>query len=118
MEVLFALAIVGLTLGTAATVFRNGLSGHAAAGDVDTAIALAEEKIAAAGVSEALQKGETHGLFADRFAWRVAVAPYEDKAQQTPSSFKLYRLDAEVAWRDGLRQRRIALGTLRLAPAP
>lgn len=119
VEVLFALAIVGLVLGIAATVFRNGISGHAAAGDVDTAIAVAEETLAAAGITAPLQDGETHGLFADRFSWRLAVSPYDDKSERPPPApLKLYRLEVEVGWRDGLRQRQIALDTLRLTVAP
>jgi prepilin-type N-terminal cleavage/methylation domain-containing protein len=119
VEVLFALAIVGLILGTAATVFRNGISGHAGADDVDTAIAVAEQTMAAAGITAPLQDGETHGLFADRFAWRLAVSPYDDKSEPPPPApFKLYRLQVEVAWHDGQRQRQIALGSLRLAVAP
>ena len=119
VEVLFALAIVGLILGTAATVFRNGISGHAAADDVDTALAVAEQAMAGAGVTAPLQAGETHGLFADRFAWRLAVSPYEDKAEPVPPApYKLYRLQVEVAWRDGLRKRQIALDSMRLKRAP
>lgn len=116
VEVLFALAIVGLALGTAASVFRNGILGHQAASDVDTALALAEEQLAAAGVAEPLREGDRQGVFADRFAWHLAVAPDPD-AGAAPPSFKLYRLSATVAWRDGMRQREIALETLRLAPA-
>ncbi len=117
IEVLFALAIVGLALGTAATVFSNGLLGHNAAGDVDTALALAQEKLAAAGVTTPLGAGETHGDFAGRFAWRVTTARFDDKELDAapPSALTLYRIEAQVAWRDGLRQREIALQTLRLA---
>jgi general secretion pathway protein I len=118
VEILVALAIVGLTLGTAAAVFRSGIVGHVASADVDTAVAVAEETIASAGVTAALREGDTHGLFADRFAWRLSVRPYEDGAQPPPDRFKLYRLEVEVSWRDGLRQRRIELATMRLAPAP
>ena len=116
---LFALAIVGLIVGTAATVFRNGISGHATADDVDTAIAVAEQTMAAAGITAPLQEGETHGRFADRFSWRLAVSLYDDKSEPPPPApLKLYRLQVDVAWRDGLHQRQIALDSLRLSRAP
>ncbi len=118
IEVLIALAIVGLALGTAATVFRDGLLSHAAAADLETAIALADEKLAAAGSDTPLEQGETRGVFARRFGWRLAIKPYEDRPDHAIAAFRLYRLEAEVTWLDGWRKRRIALDTLRLAPAP
>jgi len=117
IEVLVALAVIGLALGTAATVYGNGALGHEAARDADTALSLAQEKLAAAGVTETLQPGTTAGMFAGRFAWRLAVAPYDDRdrADTPPAPFGLYRIDATIAWRDGRRRHEIALETLRLA---
>lgn len=119
---LFALALVGLELGAAASVFGNGLLGHRTAGNVDTALALAEEKLAAAGVTEPLRPGRTDGVFAARFAWRLAVAAYDDPdaaaAAGPAAPVRLYRIEARIAWRDGIREREVALDTLRLAPAP
>lgn len=118
IEVLVALAIVGLALGAAAMVLRNGIAGHVASADLDTATAVAEERIAAADAGDTLHEGETHGVFADRYAWRLAVAPVKDKTQQPPAPFLLYRIEVEVSWREGVRQRRIALDTMRLARTP
>ena len=120
IEVLVALAIVGLALGAAAAVFGNGLAGHEVASDVDTALAAAEEKLAGAGIAEALHPGHAEGVFADRYDWRVAVMPYEDKAtaDAPPSGFRLFRIEATVRWREGLRHRQVTLETLRLAREP
>jgi general secretion pathway protein I len=117
IEVLVALAIVGLTLGAGAMVLRNGIAGHVAAADLDAATALAEERIAAADAADAPQEGETHGVFADRFAWHLTITRDADTTEQPPAPYALYRMAVEVSWRDGLRQRRIALDTLRLARA-
>ncbi len=119
IEVLFALAVVGIALGTAASVFGNGILGYAAARDVDTALALAQGKLAAAGVTAPLQPGVSDGVFAGRFAWRLSVARFDDSAAPPPPApFGLYRIDASVAWREGPRRREIALSTLRLVAAP
>ena len=116
---LIALAIVGLIVGTMAMVFRNGIASHATADDIDTAVAVAEETLATAGVTAPLKTGETRGLFAGRFAWRLAVAPYDDGAEpMPPGPFTLYRLEVEVAWGDGPRRRQIALDSMRLARTP
>jgi general secretion pathway protein I len=116
VEVLFALAIVGLMLGATASVFRNGLMGHENASDVATAIALAEEKIEAAGVTQTLRPGDSTGEFG-RFRWRLSIAAYADQ-EAPPPDLRLFRIAVEVEWRDGLRQRRFGLATLRLAEAP
>jgi general secretion pathway protein I len=116
VEVLAALAIAGLALGAAATIIRDGMVAHATAGDVDTALALAREKIAAAGVTTPLRDGADQGVFADRFAWRLVVSRYDDTESRASASPHLYRIAATITWRDGLRGREVALATLRLAP--
>jgi hypothetical protein len=112
--VLFALAVIGLALGAAATVFRNGLIGQKTASDLDTALTLAEGRIAEAGAAGPLRPGESQGAFG-RFQWRVTVARYDDKDVSLPD-FQLFRIEAQVAWSDGPRRRQFALATLRLAP--
>jgi len=114
--VLFALAIAGLMLGATASVFRNGLMGHENASDVATAIALAEEKIEAAGVTQTLRPGDNNGEFG-RFRWHLSVAAYAD-TEAPPPNLRLFRIAAQVKWSDGLRQRQFGLATLRLAQAP
>jgi general secretion pathway protein I len=122
IEVLVALAIVGLTLAATASVFGTGLFAHTTASDVDTALALAEEKLDAAGVTETLQPGSAEGVFAGRFRWRLVVARYDDKAAggADPSAlgFGLFRIETTIAWDRGWRERRVTLATLRLASAP
>lgn len=115
VEVLFALAIAGLMLGATAAVFRNGLLGHENAGAAAAAMALAEQELAAAGVTAALKPGASEGAFG-RFRWRLTVADYADP-EAPPPTLRLYRVAAKVEWSDGRRQRQLSLATLRLGPA-
>jgi len=115
IEVLFALAVVGLTLGAAAGVFGAAWVGHATGEDADHALVIAENALAAAGAEAPLGRGMRAGKDG-RFTWQVAVAPYDDR--ESPQNFVLYRIEARVSWRNGVRERRLALATLRLAPAP
>jgi general secretion pathway protein I len=122
IEVLVALVIAGLALATAAGVFRGGLLGHEVAVGTDAALALAEEKIAAAGITEPLQPGRSAGVFGERYQWQVSIELYQDKSStgfdQPLPDLRLYRIAVTVAWRDGRRERGLALDTLRLGPMP
>jgi general secretion pathway protein I len=122
IEVLVALIVTGLALAAVAGVFRTGLLGHEAAAGADAALALAEEKIATAGVTEPLRPGQSAGLFGDRFRWQVSIESYQEKTSagfdQPVTDLRLYRIAVTVAWRDGHRQRALALDTLRLGAPP
>jgi hypothetical protein len=64
-------------------------------------------------------------VFAGRFHWLLTIALYDDPERQAGAGFlqpeaglRLYRISVAVEWRDGPRQRQLALATLRLAPPP
>lgn len=120
IEVLLALAIVGLALGALAGVFSNGLLGHQTASDAEAALSVAEEQLALAAAT--LQPGTTRGNFAGRFAWQATVSRYRDdgdKDADIPTTLpQLYRVAVSVSWRDGYRSRQVALQTLRLGAPP
>jgi general secretion pathway protein I len=119
IEVLVALAIVGLALGAIAGAFSNGLVGHETASGVEAALAVAEERLALAGAS--LRPGVSNGTFAGRFAWQTTVSPYDAGAKpaDAPTSLpSLYSIAVSVAWHDGHRSRQVSLSTLRLGAAP
>src|SRR5258708_5547039 len=116
IEVLVALAIVGMVLAAIAGVFSNGLLAHETAADAEAALALAEEKLALAGASH---PGSSNGTYAGRFAWQTTVSPYTDSDKSKPPAAPnflpvLYRIAVSVVWPDGRRSREVALSTLRL----
>ena len=115
VEVLLALAIAGLIVAATVGVLRNGLVGHATADDAAVAAALADQKLAEAGITETLRPGSSAGVFG-RFRWRVTVAPFADPEE--PPNLRLYRVAAEIEWNDGPRRRQYDLATLRLGPTP
>jgi general secretion pathway protein I len=122
IEVLVALAIVGLALAAAAETLGIGLTSHDTAKDAAAALAVAEDEIAQAGAGAPLRAETRDGNFADRFAWRLVVAPYDepqsDRFAEPASNFRLFRVAVTVSWQDGRRQRRLALATVRLGRAP
>lgn len=118
VEVLVALAIVGLALGALAAAFGNALTAHETAADAEAALALAEEHLALA--AAAPRPGSAGGNFAGRFAWRTTVARYDDGDKAAAPALSLpvlYRVAVSVVWRDGRRSREVTLSTLRLGAA-
>ena len=119
IEVLVALAIVGLALGAIASVFSNGLTAHETVSGAEAALAVGEEQLALATAS--LRPGVSNGTYGGRFAWRTTVAPYTDPSDPTPDAPtalpQLYRVAVSVAWQDGRRSRALSLSTLRLGAA-
>ena len=119
IEVLVALAVIGLALGALAGAFSNGLTGHKTAADAEAALALAEERLALA--SAAIRSGRDGGNFAGRFDWQTTVSLYEDKdktADAIAPPPRLYQVAVTVTWHDGRRGRQVVLSTLRLGPPP
>jgi prepilin-type N-terminal cleavage/methylation domain-containing protein len=122
IEAVVALAIVAFALAVIADNFSTGLLGHETAGAVDAALALADEKLAGAEAAASLRPGQNAGVFANRFQWQLTIAPYEDPAgtsmDKPVANLRLFRIQVSIAWREGHRQRQLALSTLRLVPAP
>ena len=119
IEVLVALAIIGLALGAVAGVFGVGLTAHETASAAETALAIAEEQLSLAAATP--HPGAANGVFANRFTWQATVAPYRDpanKAADAPTAAPpLYRIAVSVAWNDGRHMREVSLSTLRLGAA-
>lgn len=120
IEVLIALAIIGLALGAIAGVFGQGLTAHETASQAEMALAVAEEQLALAAATP--HPGAVNGVFANRFTWQTNVAPYQDAADKTADAPSveppLYRIAVSVAWHDGRHTREVSLSTLRLGAAP
>jgi len=119
IEVLVALAIIGLALAAIAGVFSTGLTAHETVSGAETALAVGEEQLALAAAS--LHPGTRNGVYAGRFAWRATIAPYTDPGDPSPDAPTtlppLYRVAVSVAWQDGRRSRAVSLSTLRLGAA-
>jgi general secretion pathway protein I len=120
LEVLVALAIVGLAMGAIAGVFSNGLLGHETASNAEAALAVAEGQLALA--AGAPRPGASNGVYDGRFAWQTTVAFFQDtidKDAVAPKSLPLlYRIAVNVSWSDGRRSRQVSLSTLRLGATP
>jgi general secretion pathway protein I len=125
IEVLVALAVAGLALAAIADTFGGGLLAQRAGAQAATALTLAEEKIASVGAAQPLRAGTSGGDFAGDFHWQLTVIAYQGQperdaaaAERADERWRLYRVEATVAWRDGGRRRHLTLATVRLGPPP
>lgn len=108
LELVVAMAIMSIALGV---LYRAVGGGVRTVGDLSAysrAIALGEsllqsrDAVPAEGWNEA---GQWEG-----FRWSVASAPYEPASGPMPA---VHRVQVDVVWRDGLRERSFSLVTLR-----
>jgi general secretion pathway protein I len=112
VEVIAAFAILALSFSVLMSVMSDGLRRSGGAAIEAEAGSLAQSLLASAGTETALKAEERSGQSDRGLRWRLSMTPYEDAA----SPVAAFRVTAEVFWRDGFRDRSLALSTLRLGP--
>jgi prepilin-type N-terminal cleavage/methylation domain-containing protein len=112
LEVVIALALLGLVLAALSQGVRGALIGNDRAGGMQTALELAESRLAQLGVSGKLEAGTESGD-AGALHWTTRVEPYGE-AIDAPDLPLLFRLRVTVSWRQRAAMRDITLETLRL----
>jgi general secretion pathway protein I len=115
--VLVAFVILTTALAVLFRIFSGGLHNLSVSGDYSQAVILAQSKLAAVGVEEPLQSGETYGEWEESgYRWRQLVEPYMPWEVDKPLSKPLtgYLVTLEVMWGEGGRERRLSLSSLRL----
>ena len=112
-----AFTVLAISLGVLFEIFSTGMRASRSAEEYTRATLLAESKLAAIGITDALEEGETTGAFEDGFAWRVAIRPYrldEPEAEGLPPPIEAYEVVVTVSWGQGSGDRSVSLTTLRL----
>ena len=112
-----AFTVLAISLGVLFQIFSTGMGASRSAEEYTRATLLAESKLAAIGITGALEEGETTGEFEDGFAWRVAVRLYpldEPEAEGLPPPIEAYEVIVTVSWGEGSGVRSVSLTTLRL----
>ncbi|HYD31120.1 MAG TPA: type II secretion system protein [Azospirillaceae bacterium] len=117
LEVLVALAILGLVAAGTLPLLSTGLDTSQRATVLSRAVLHARSRLAVLGIAEPLVAGERRGDFGNGYTWVVSVAPYGgDAAGAIPAGTRLYRVAVTVAW--GRRAAdAVTLTTLRLSGA-
>jgi general secretion pathway protein I len=108
LEVVVALAIMAIALGVLYRAVGGGvrtvgdLSGYSRAVAIGESVLQMRDSVAADGWNES---GQWEG-----FRWSVASAPFEPGSG---AGVPLHRVQVDVAWSDGLRERGLSLVSLR-----
>ena len=118
LQVLVAFTVLAISLGVLFEIFSTGMRASRSAEEYTRATLLAESKLAAIGITDALEEGETTGDFGDGYYnWRVAVRPYRldgSEGEGPPPPIEAYEVVVTVAWGEGSSERSVSLTTLRL----
>lgn len=115
LEVLVAFAVLALSLGVLLASFSTALRSASLSEAYTEAALLAESRLNAVGREGRLEPGVEEGIH-DGYRWRVAVSPYERaEAGGRDVPVTPYRVEVTVHWREGVRERKVALTSLRLA---
>lgn len=118
IEVLVALAILGVSLAAIYEAFGTGLRNERQTRLYEDAVALAEARLAQAGTELPAEVGQWSGE-ENGFQWTLRLQPAADEPlTYKPSLVRLLEVSVEVAWLDRGRRKAVALHSLRLAARP
>jgi general secretion pathway protein I len=124
IEVVVAFVLLSTVLTLGFEIFSDGMRRTGELEDRSRAVVIAQSKLDAAGMEQALADGITSGESQDRrYRWTLSIVRSEetDSAPGQPinSAYALFRVEARVEW-DGAdgRARNYSIATLRLGPRP
>lgn len=115
IEVLVAFAILAMALTVLLRVFSGGLRNVDAAAQYAEAVAIADAVIAAPGVVEPLFPGQVEGESDSGYAWTRTIEALERRGDEPVVA---YRIEVDVEWQTGTKQRRVGFTTVRLGTPP
>jgi general secretion pathway protein I len=122
LEVLVALALAGLALAGLFAAGSTGLFAGDTAARAEEALERAQSHLAAVGRDAALLTGTVEGDDGGGYRWHLSVTPVASRTLSSANGVfgptattTLYDVAVAISWREGGRERRVALHTLRLA---
>jgi general secretion pathway protein I len=117
IEMIVALAILSIALGTLFAGFSQGLERQRLNATQRQARVLAQRLLQQGGTSSPLREGATRGIAAGGLHWALLVKPFGDPADRKAWLFAPVRVTAHVAWTMDGQGHVVELATLRALPA-
>ena len=121
LEVLVAMAILGIGLIVIIELFSGGLRLGRTSEEYTRAVGYARMKLEEISLAKSLEEGIEEGEFDREYRWQVEVKkvdllpPGRETSYQPPVA--LYRVRIEVLWKSGIRERTTALESYRILKA-
>lgn len=123
MEVLVAIMVLAISMTVIMQLFSGGLRSERLSEDYLQAIYLARAKMEEMLLEKEMSEEIREGTFSERYRWRAVITLTEPenvqkekdpvlKAEKVPV---LFRIDLDVFWPQGQRNRHFNLSTLHLA---
>ncbi|WP_256440881.1 prepilin-type N-terminal cleavage/methylation domain-containing protein [Rhodoferax sp. AJA081-3] len=118
MEVLVAFVVLSLTMAVILHIFSGGMRNSRLTDSYSRAVFLAQSRLAAVGVENALVPGEESGRVGTSLQWRVNIARVDDngEADRLLMPVRQYLVRVQVAWQEDGRDKQIELSSVRLGP--
>lgn len=120
LEIMIALAILGIALTVILQQFSTGLKTVGITRDYTNALIHAREKLEELCLEKKLSEKEESGEFEDGYRWRVVIAPYEEEEKEESSTefllLSMYTVTSIVSWDAGNREKKVELATLKIVP--
>lgn len=117
IEVVVALAILGIGLTVIIELFSGGLRLGRVSEEYTKAVNYASMKMEEIAVKPTLEEGSEEGEFADLYRWQVEVKkldilPVENNREFKPPA-ELYHIQVNIIWKSGSRERSTGLESYR-----
>lgn len=117
LEVVVAMAILGLGLVAIMELFSSGLRLARLSGEYSKAVSLARTKMEEVRIADPLAEGEEQGEFDKDYRWKVGVKKVEMFAaeqKEFQTLVELYQIQVSVIWGVGPGERSAIFETYRL----
>ena len=120
LEVMLAFVVFALSFATILEIMAGSMRSVRRASD-DTEVALfAQSIINLVGTEIPIEEGEFSGTGMDRYQWRLGIYLYAASEEDTHSlelaemsGIELYKVDLDIDWHSGRRQRDLHFSTIR-----
>ncbi|MBI2349928.1 MAG: prepilin-type N-terminal cleavage/methylation domain-containing protein [Deltaproteobacteria bacterium] len=115
LEVVVAMAIVGLGVVTVIEIFSLGLRLVARSSERASAITYGRQVMDEVLIRRGVQEGGEEGSFGEKHRWRLQVKPLKVESKLLSSTaWELNEITLQMRYQDGEREKQVEMRTLRL----
>lgn len=114
LEVVVAMAIVGLGVVTLLEIFSLGLRLATRSSTKTEAIVYSRQVMDEVLIRREIQEGGEEGSLGEGHRWSLQVEPLREESEFLPSGWELKEITLQMQYREGEREKEVEMRTLRL----